>query len=102
MPGKYRATLTVKGNPVELTGFPEEYLARTLAGAVSSLKHTEAIKNLELTMNYGKVKLNLNGNQVALGPFPTLMIANTLIGMVSTLKGVEGKVTNLEIKMEVV
>jgi hypothetical protein len=53
-------------------------------------------------MSYGKVKLNLNGHQVALGPFPTLMIANTLIGMVSTLKGVEGKVTNLEIKMEAV
>jgi len=102
MSGNYKATLTVNGNLIDLTGFPEEYIAKTLAGAVSSLKKTEEIKNLELTMSYGKVKLNLNGNQVALGPFPTLMIANTLIGMVSTLKGVEGKVTNLEIKMEAV
>lgn len=100
MSENFKATLAVNGNLIELTGFPEEYLASTLAGAVSSLKHTEEIKKLELTVNYGKVKLNLNGNQVPLGPFPTLMIANTLIGMVSTLKGVEGKVTSLEIKMQ--
>ena len=99
---EYKATLTVNGQPIELTGFPEEFLAKTLAGAVSSLKKTEEIKNLELTMAFGKVKLNLNGNAIPLGPFPNLVITNTLIGLVATLKGVEGKVTNIDIKMQTV
>ena len=102
MTGEYKAALTVNGKSIELTGFPEEFLAKTLAGAVSSLKKTEEIKNLELTMGFGKVKLNLNGNQVPLGPFPNLVITNTLVGLVATLKEVEGKVTNLEIRMQAV
>ena len=44
MAAEYKATLTVNGKPIELTGFPEEFLAKTLAGAVSSLKKTEEIK----------------------------------------------------------
>ena len=100
MSENYKAVLTVNGKQVKLSGFPEEFIAETLAGAVSSLKRAEPIKTLELTMNYGKVKLNLNGNQIPLGPFPTLILANTLSGMVSTLKGVDEKVTILEIKMQ--
>ena len=49
-----------------------------------------------------QVKLNLNGNAIPLGPFPNLVITNTLIGLVATLKGVEGKVTNIDIKMQTV
>ena len=100
MSESYKAILTVNGNQVELSGFPEEFIAQTLAGAVSSLKQAEPIKTLEITMNYGKVKLTLNGNQIPLGPFPTLMLANTMSGMVSTLKGVDKKVTSLGIKMQ--
>jgi hypothetical protein len=100
MAAEYKAALTVNDKAIEITGFPEEFLAKTLAGAVSSLKKAEEIKNLELTMAFGKVKLNVNGNQIPLGPFPNLVITNTLIGMVATLKGVEGKVTTLEIKMQ--
>jgi hypothetical protein len=102
MADAYQAKLNVNGQPVDLTGFPEEFLAKTLAGAVSSLKKTEEVRELDLTMSFGKVKLTLNGNAIPLGPFPNLVITNTLVGMVGTLKGVEGKVTKLEIKMQAV
>ena len=102
MAAEYMAALMVNGKPIELTGFPEEFLAKTLAGAVSSLKKTEEVKELELTMAFGKVKLKLNGNQIPLGPFPNLVITNTLIGMVGTFKGVDEKVTNIEIKIKAV
>ncbi len=102
MPGNYKASLTVNGNPVELTGFPLEFVTKTLAGAISSLKETDEIRDLDLTMGFGKVKLFLNGRQVSLKPFPTLIFASTLSGMVAPLKGVEGKVNSLEIKMQAV
>ncbi len=95
----FQISLTVNAKPIELTGFPGEFMAKTIAGSISSLKQSEEIKKLEITLNYGKVKVTLNGNEIRLGPFPTLMFANTMTGMVSTLKGVEGKVTSLEIKM---
>jgi hypothetical protein len=102
MAGNYKAFLKVNGNDIDLTGFPEEFVARTVAGAVSSLKKVEEIKELNLTMNYGKVKIFVNGNQVPIGPFPTLIFVNTLSGMVSTLKGVNDKVTSLELKMQAI
>jgi hypothetical protein len=102
MAGNYKAALKVNGNEIDLTGFPEEFVAKTVAGAVSSLKKVEEIKELDLTMNFGKVKIFVNRNQVPIGPFPTLIFVNTLAGMVATLKGVEGKVTSLEIKMQAI
>ena len=99
MPGNFQSELIVNDKAVELTEFPKEFVEKTIAGAVSSLKRSEDIRELEMTLNYGKVKLTLNGNPIPLSPFPTLILANTLTGMVSTLKGVEGKITNLTFRM---
>ncbi len=95
----YQISLKVNNQPVELSGFPRDFLSRTLAGAASSLKGVDDIRSLELTMKFGKVKLAINGSPVSLKPFPTLILARTLIGMTSTLKGVEAEVVSLEIEM---
>ncbi len=93
------ASLKVNGNLIELTGFSQAFVSRTVAGAVSSLKGVPEIKVLDLSMKFGKVKIAINNNPLTLKPFPTLILARTLAGMVSTLKGVEGEVNSLEIKM---
>jgi hypothetical protein len=90
----------LNSKPIELTGFPKDYVTLTLAGAASSLKGVDDINSLELTMKFGKVKMSINGSAVPLKPFPTIMLARTLIAMASTLKGVEGEVVSLEIKMQ--
>lgn len=95
----YQISLTSNGKPVNLTGFPRDYVAQTLAGAASSLKGIDEINSLELTLKFGKVKLSINGAPVSLKPFPTLILARTLIGMTSTLKGVDSEINHLEIKM---
>ena len=38
MKGKLEAKLLVNNTPIELTEFPEEFLAKIVVGAVSSLK----------------------------------------------------------------
>ena len=95
----YQISLDVNNQHVELSGFPRDFLIRTVLGAASSLKGVEEIDSLELTMKYGKVKLSINGSPVSLKPFPTLILARTLIGMTSVLKGVEGDVVSLEISL---
>ena len=100
MAEKYKATLTVNGNNIELTEFPLEFVTVTLAGAVSTLKKAEEIKDLDLTLNHGKVKLNVNAKPIPLGPFANLAMAKLLDGLVASLKGVEGEVVSLEMKMQ--
>jgi hypothetical protein len=96
----FNISLKVNGNMVEITGFSQAFVTRTVAGAVSSLKDVPEITTLELTLKFGKVKIAINGSPLSLKPFPTLILARTLAGMVSTLKGVEGDVSSLEIKMQ--
>ena len=96
----YNLSLAANGKPIELTGFPQDFVIKTLIGMVSSLKGVQEINSLELTLRYGKVKLSINGNPISVGPFPTLITAKTLIAIASTLKGVENEITSLEIKME--
>lgn len=100
MTEEYRVALTVNGKGIELSGFPEEFLIKTLDGAVSSLKKVEDIKSLDMTLSYGKVKLSVNNNEIHLGPFPKLIMTNTLYGLVSTLKRVDEKITNLHIILQ--
>jgi hypothetical protein len=53
------------------------------------LKGAENIRNLELYLERGDVKLIVNGNELPLTPFPTDIITNTITGLVSSLKGVD-------------
>jgi len=93
------AELAINNVSVELNPFVEEFLTRTVVGAVSSLRGTENIRNLELYLERGDVKLVVNGNELPLTPFPRDIITNTITGLVSSLKGVS-KIDSLKINVK--
>ena len=101
MKGNFKAALSINNVSTELNSFIEELLARTVAGAVSSLKGAEDIQSLELYLEQGDVRISVNGNELSLTPFPNDIIANTVIGLVSSLKGVD-QVESLEINIKAV
>jgi hypothetical protein len=99
MGNNLRAELVVNKVPIELNPFAEQFLARTVVGAVSSLRGAEDIQGLELYLKKGDVKLVVNGDELPLTPFPTEIITNTITGLVSSLKGV-GKIDSLKITVK--
>jgi hypothetical protein len=94
-----RAELVVNKVSTKLNPFVEEFLTRTVVGAVSSLRGAENIRNLELYLERGDVKLVVNGNELTLTPFPKEIITNTITGLVSSLKGI-GKIDSLKINVK--
>jgi len=95
------AELEINNVSTELNPFVEEFLTRTVVGAVSCLKGAENIRDLELYLERGDVKLVVNGNELPLTPFPTDIITNTITGLVSSLKGVD-KIDSLMVKVRAV
>jgi hypothetical protein len=93
------AELAVNKVSIKLNPFAEQFLTRTVVGAVSSLKGTENIRSLELYLERGDVKLIVNGNELPLTPFPKEIFTNTITGLVSSLKGV-GKIDSLKITVK--
>jgi hypothetical protein len=93
------AELVVNKVSIKLNPFAQQFLTRTVVGAVSSLKGTENIRGLELYLERGDVKLVVNGNELLLTPFPKEILTNTIIGLVSSLKGV-GKIDSLKITVK--
>lgn len=93
------AELAVNNVPVELNPFVEEFLTRTVVGAVSSLKGTENIRDAELYLRRGDAKLMVNGKEIPLTPFPKEIITNTMTGLISSLKGV-GKIDTVKIALK--
>ena len=93
------AELEINKVSVELNPFVKEFLTRTVVGAVSSLRGAENIRNLELYLERGNVKLVVNGNELPLTPFPSDIITNTITGLVSSLKGVD-KIDSLKINVK--
>jgi len=94
-----KAELEVNNESVELNPFVEEFLTRTVVGAVSSLRGAENIRDLELCLERGDVKLVVNGNELPLTPFPSDIITNTITGLVSSLKGVS-KIDSLKVNVK--
>ncbi len=94
-----KAELVVNKASIKLNPFAEQFLARTVAGAVSSLKGTENIRGLELCLERGDVNLVVNGDELPLTPFPEEILTNTITGLVSSLKGV-GKIDSLKITVK--
>jgi hypothetical protein len=94
-----KTELEINNVSVELNPFVEESLTRTVVGAVSSLKGAENIRDLELYLERGDVKIVVNGNELPLTPFPADIINNTITGLVSSLKGV-GKIDSLKINVK--
>ena len=93
------AELEVNNVSVELNPFAEQFLARTVVGAASSLKGAENIQDLELHLERGDVKLVVNENELPLTPFPRDIIVNTITGLVSSLKGIS-KIDSLKINIK--
>ncbi|HUW46261.1 MAG TPA: hypothetical protein VMW50_10770 [Dehalococcoidia bacterium] len=93
------AELEVNKVSIKLNPFAEQFLTRTVVGAVSSLRGSENIRGLELYLERGDVKLIVNGNELPLTPFPKEIITNTITGLVSSLKGV-GKIDSLKINVK--
>lgn len=88
MDGNPRAELEINNVSVELNAFAEQFLAGTVVGAISSLKGTDDIRELELYLAQGDVRVVVNGNELPLTPFPKEILTSTMIGSVSSLKGV--------------
>lgn len=99
MDRKPKAELVVNKVSIKLNPFAEQFLARTVVGAVSSLKGTERIRDLELCLDRGDVSLVVNGNELPLTPFPKEILTNTVTGLVSSLKGV-GKIDSSKITVK--
>jgi hypothetical protein len=95
-----KTELEINNVSVELNPFVDEFLARTVVGAVSSLKGAGNIQGLELYLERDDVKIVVNGNELPITPFPKEIITNTIIGLVSSLKGVH-KIDSLKIKVKV-
>jgi hypothetical protein len=93
------AKLAVNKASVKLNPFAEQFLARTVVGAASSLKGTEDIREMELYLAQGDVGLVINGSEVPLTLFPKEILTNTITGLVSSLKGV-GKIDSLKITIK--
>ena len=94
-----KAKLEINNVSVELNPFVEEFLTRTVVGAVSSLKGAENIRDLELYLERGDVKIVVNGNEIPLTPFPREVITNTITGLVSSLKGIS-KIESLKVNVK--
>jgi hypothetical protein len=99
MDKKLGAELVINKVPIKLNPFAEQFLARTVVGAVSSLRGTENIRAMELHLEQGDVKLIVNGDELPLTPFPKEILTNTIIGLVSSLKGV-GKIDSLKVNVK--
>ncbi len=84
-----KTELEINNVSVQLNPFVDDFLTRTVVGAVSSLKGAENIQELELHLERNDVKIVVNGNELPLTPFPKEIITNTIVGLVSPLKGVE-------------
>ena len=99
MEGSYKARLKVNQKPVAMNRFVEEFVARTMAGAVTSLKGAEDIRNLIIHQKKGNVEITVNGSEIPLTPFPNDIISNTLVGMVSALRDVED-IDNVDLSVD--
>jgi len=98
MEGKLGAELAINNTSIELNPFAEQFLARTVFGAISSLRGAESIRNLELYLERGDVRAVVNGNEIPVTPFPRDVITSTITGLVSALKGV-GKIDSVKISV---
>jgi hypothetical protein len=99
MKESFRAELKIDGVSVEINPFVEEFLARVIVGAVSSLKGVENIKSLQVRQKKGNVEITANGKDIPLTPFPNDIISNTLVGIVSSLRGVDD-IESIDISVE--
>jgi len=97
---QYETKLSVNGNVIELTPFPEEFLTNVVTAAATSLKNVDDIKTLELYEDDGNINLVVNGTHITLTSFSNDYIANTVNGLLLTLRGV-GAIKTVKINIKV-
>ncbi len=100
MENNYRAWLKVNDKPMAMNRFVEEFVARTTAAAVASLKGGDNIQNFEIHGEKGNIEIKVNNTEIPITPFPNDLIYNTLKGIISSLKDVDG-VERIDISVEV-
>jgi hypothetical protein len=100
MDGTFKAKLWVNEKPIPMNPFVEEFVSRTMVGAVTSLRGVQKIETLEIHQMKGDVEIKVNGGGIPLTPFPNDIISKTLVGMVSSLKDV-GDIDSIDISIEI-
>lgn len=93
-----KVSLQVNGTAIELDHFVFSFVEHTVTGMLGSLKDTEPVSNLTLSIDGDKVSITLNGKAVATNRFASKIVKSTVFGMVSPLKGVS-RVSNLQIEI---
>jgi hypothetical protein len=96
-----KAWLKINNNNIEMNEFVEGMVAHVTSGAVDSLKGTDVVKTINITVGTGEVGLQVNKENVKLTPFANDIIAATLMGLISLLKGAD-EVDKLEIEVDAV
>ena len=84
-----KAELRVNGMPIDLNDFTEEFVGRTILGAVSCLKGAENLKTMTLSLDKRDLSIKANDNDIDLTDFPREVITNVVIALASSLKGVD-------------
>ncbi len=95
-----KAKLWVDQKPVEMNRFVEDLLWRVVVAAVSALKGTENMREIDIRLEKEEVTVAVNGQSIPLNAFTSEVIANTLRGLVSSLKGV-GDTSRVSISVEI-
>lgn len=80
--------LLVNGMSIPLDDFARGFVGHTISGMLASLKGTEEIKTLKITIVGDKVEIILNNAPVPAKPFVNKIFKSTIMGMISPLKGV--------------
>jgi len=83
-----QVSLWVNDECIDIDYFVSGFIDHTAGGMVASLRGTDEIGTLELSIDGSQVTINLNNAQVPVNEFVKKIIRSTITGMVSTLKGV--------------
>ena len=83
-----KLSLTVNDVPIHTDYFVEGFIDHVVSGMLEALEGTGKIKDLDMSIEDGKVTVILNGIKVPTNAFANKIINSTMVGMLSTLKGV--------------
>ena len=92
-------SLTVNDIPIKTDYFVEGFIDHTTSGMIESLEGTGKIKDLNLSIDAGKVSITLNGAAVPINEFVTKIFISTFDGMLDPLKGVTKPIKKVNISI---
>ena len=83
-----KLNLVVNDSPINTDYFVSGFMDHVVSGIIEALEGTAEIRELVLSIDGDKVKINLNGKDISLNTFASRIVKSTIIGMISILKGV--------------